>query len=59
MFICTRQVRKCGNLLQDVRFKKKNSESESGNANYFNELAIVLARLFIFSKGKNLLLDVI
>lgn len=52
-------MRKCGNLLQDVRFKKKNSESESGNANYFNELAIVLARLFIFSKGKNLLLDVI
>ena len=25
MFICTKQLRKSGNLLQDVCFKKKNS----------------------------------
>lgn len=52
MFICTRQVRKSDNLLQEVRFKNKNSESKSGNTNYFNELAILLVGLFISLKER-------
>ncbi|APE06326.1 hypothetical protein BM528_11535 [Alteromonas sp. RW2A1] len=52
MFICTRQVRKSGNLLQDVCFKKKNSEGESENAKYFNGLALLLVKFLFFPKKR-------
>lgn len=59
MFICTKQLRKSGNLLQDVCFKKKNSQARTENILNFNELAILLVKLFTFSKENNPLLGFI